>query len=198
MKNSKKLSVKDLITTGVFAALLLVAASLGGTVFAITPTLTFYFPIGAAVFAGPIYLLLLAKVPKRGAMMIAGAIFCILGLMTGMHWGMDFGVLIMAIIADFVAGTKKYKSVKVNVLSYILYAFGPMGTYFVFYIDPEGWAQTMLKNGTTQDYIDSMSTVASRTTLFIMIIGTVVVAAISRFIGRKLLHKQFEKAGITA
>ena len=50
----KKLSAKDLIVTGVFAVLLLMAAMLGGGPFATVPTLTFYFPIGAAVLAGPI------------------------------------------------------------------------------------------------------------------------------------------------
>ena len=39
----KGLTVKDLITIGVFTALIYVCNLLGGTIFAITPTLTFYF-----------------------------------------------------------------------------------------------------------------------------------------------------------
>ena len=42
----KGLTIKDLITIGVFTAIIYVCDLLGGTVFAITPTLTFYFPSG--------------------------------------------------------------------------------------------------------------------------------------------------------
>ena len=192
------LTVRDLIITGVFAALLMVANGLGGAVFAVNPALTFFYPIGGAVFGGPIFLLLLAKVHKRGALVITGIIFCILGLVTGMHWGMDFGVLIALIVADIIAFSGKYIDMKRNILAYMIYCIGPAGTYFVFYIDPQGWAKTMLKNGTTQDYVDTMSSVANLRTLLIMVVGTFLVAALSGYVGSRLMKKQFEKSGVTA
>ena len=62
----------------------------------------------------------------------------------------------MGIVADFVAGAGQYKSKKINILSYILFSLGGTGSYLVFFADPEGWAQTMLGNGTEQGYIDTM------------------------------------------
>ena len=56
----------------------------------------------------------------------------------------------------------------------------------------------MLKNGTTQDYINTMNDAASAVVLIIMIVGTILVAGFSGLVGSKLLKKQFEKAGITA
>lgn len=194
----KGLTVKDLIIMGVFAALLTVCSMIGGIFFAITPTLTFYFSIGAALLPGPVFLLLLAKVPKRGALTIIGAIVSVLSLVLGMHWAMALGGLIGSLLADGIAGTKKYRSKKMNILAYIVYSFGPTGTYFAYFIDPRAWASTMLKNGTTQDYINAMNDTASWWILIIMIVGTVLVAWLSGFIGSKLLKKQFEKAGITA
>ena len=194
----KHLTIRDLIITGVFAALLMIANGLGGAAFAINPALTFFYPIGGAVFGGPVFLLLLAKLHKRGALVITGVVFCILGLVTGMHWGMDFGALIALVIADFIAASGKYGDMKRNILAYMIYCIGPAGTYFVFYIDPQGWAKTMLKNGTTQDYIDTMSKAANASTLVIMVLGTFAVAALSGFIGSRLMKKQFEKSGVTA
>ena len=46
------LTVKDLIVMGVFGALLMVCSMIGGVLFAVTPTLTFYFSIGAALLPG--------------------------------------------------------------------------------------------------------------------------------------------------
>ena len=53
----------------------------------------------------------------------------------------------------------------------------------------------MLKSSPA-DYIKKMESVASPKVLIIMVVGTVIVALISGLIGKKLLNKQFEKAGI--
>ncbi|PWJ49418.1 MptD family putative ECF transporter S component [Faecalicatena contorta] len=197
-QNKKGLTVKDLIIIGVFAALLTVCSMIGGVFFAITPTLTFYFSIGAALLPGPVFLLLLAKVPKSGALTIIGTIVAVLSLVLGMHWGMCLGGFIASVLADAIAGMKKFRSKKMNILAYIVYSFGPTGTYFAYFIDPEAWAGTMLKNGTTQGYINAMNDTASWSILVIMIVGTVLIAWLSGFVGSRLLKKQFEKAGITA
>ena len=75
----QNLTIKDLITVGIFSAIIFVCISLSGCPFAMFPALTFYFPVGASLLAGPVYLLLIAKVPKTGPIFIAGllmAIFC--------------------------------------------------------------------------------------------------------------------------
>ena len=171
---------------------------IGGVLFAVTPTLTFYFSLGAALLPGPVFLLLLAKVPKRWGLTIIGVIISLLSLIMGMHWGMCVGGLIGAFLADMIAGTKNYRSKKLNILAYIVYSFGPMGTYIAYFVDPEGWASTMLQNGTTQEYINAMNDAAAWWVLVIMIVGTALIAWLSGLVGCKLLRKQFEKAGITA
>lgn len=106
--------------------------------------------------------------------------------------------LIMAIVADFVAGAGQYKSKKLNSLSYILFSLGGTGSYIVFFVDPNGWAQTMLGNGTEQSYIDTMQATANTGILIAMFAAAIITSAISAFVGCKMLKKQFEKAGITA
>ena len=108
------LTVKDLIVMGVFGALLMVCSMIGGVLFAVTPTLTFYFSIGAALLPGPVFLLLLAKVPKRWGLTIIGVIISLLSLIMGMHWGMCVGGLIGAFLADMIAGAKKLSKQKVE------------------------------------------------------------------------------------
>ena len=46
-----------------------------------------------------------------------------------------------------------------------------MGTYIAYFVDPEGWASTMLQNGTTQEYINAMNNAAAWWVLVIMIVG---------------------------
>lgn len=191
------LSVKDLVTIGIFTALMLVFSMVGGIFFAPNPVLTFYMPVGSAILCGPIYLLLIAKVKKRFAITIVGVLIGIIWFVTGMHWAMALGYLIMGIVVDLVAGAGHYKSKKINSLSYILLSLGGTGSYLVFFANPDGWAKTMLGNGTEQSYIDTMRQTGSVWILMIMLAGTVLAATFSAFVGCKMLRKQFEKAGIT-
>lgn len=190
----KGLGVKDLVTVGIFSALFLVFALVGGISFAPNPVLTFYMPVGSALLCGPVYLLMLAKVKKRWAASILGAILCIVWFVTGMHWAMALGYLVMGVAADFVAGAGEYKSKMMNSVSYIVISLGGTASYLVFFANPDGWAKTMLGNGTEQSYIDTMRETGS---VWIMLVGTVLAAAVSAFVGCKMLRKQFEKSGIT-
>lgn len=194
----KSLTIKDLVTTGIFSAIFLVFTMIGGIFFAPNPILTFYMPMGAALLCGPVYLLMIAKVQKRWSVTILGIIMGIVWFITGMHWAFSLGYIGMGIIADLVAGAGDYRNKAVNLLSYMLMSLGSVYTYVVFFIDPQGWASTMLENGTEQSYIDTMSASAPSWLLAVIIIGTLAIAAFSGWIGGKLLKKQFEKAGITA
>lgn len=194
----KSLTIKDLVTTGIFSAIFLVFTMIGGIFFAPNPVLTFYMPMGAALLCGPVYLLMIAKVQKRWSVTILGIIMGIIWFVTGMHWAFSLGYIGMGIIADLVAGAGDYRNKVVNLLSYMLMSLGSVYTYVVFFIDPQGWASTMLENGTEQSYIDTMSASAPSWLLAVIIIGTLAIAAFSGWIGGKLLKKQFEKAGITA
>lgn len=193
----KGLGVKDLVTVGIFSALFLVFALVGGIFFAPNPALTFYMPVGSALLCGPVYLLMLAKVKKRWAVSILGAILCIVWFVTGMHWAMALGYLVMGVAADFVAGAGEYKSKMMNSVSYIVISLGGTASYLVFFANPDGWAKTMLGNGTEQSYIDTMRETGSVWIMLVMLVGTVLAAAVSAFVGCKMLRKQFEKSGIT-
>ena len=194
----KSLTIKDLVTTGIFSAIFLVFTMIGGIFFEPNPVLTFYMPMGAALLCGPVYLLMIAKVQKRWSVTILGIIMGIIWFVTGMHWAFSLGYIGMGMIADLVAGAGHYRNKAVNLLSYMLMSLGGVYTYVVFFIDPQGWASTMLENGTEQSYIDTMSASAPSWLLAVIIIGTLAIAAFSGWIGGKLLKKQFEKAGITA
>ena len=79
--NKKGLTVKDLVTIGIFTALFFVFELIGSLPFAPNPALTFYQPFGIALLCGPVYLLMVAKVPKRGGIVVLG----IINVLSGMY-----------------------------------------------------------------------------------------------------------------
>lgn len=191
----KGLTVKDLVTTGIFSAIFFVFTLVGGLPFAPNPVLTFYMPMGAALLCGPIYLLMVAKVQKRWSVTILGIIMGIIWFATGMHWAFSLGYIGMGLIADLVAGAGHYRNKAINLLSYMLISLGGIYTYVVFFLDPDGWASTMLNNGTEQSYIDTMNASAPSWLLVVIIAGTLTVAALSGWVGGKMLKSSLKRLG---
>lgn len=194
----KGLTVKDLVTIGIFTALFFVFELIGSIPFAPNPALTFYQSYGIALLCGPVFLLMVAKVPKHGTIAILGIINGIIWFVLGMHWAMDLGYVVMGIIADLVAGSKGFRNQKRNVFAYALFCCGPAGVLLAYSANPAAWASTMLNNGLSQDYVDRMAVSVPSAMIPAVFLGTLLFGTLSGLVGLKLLKKQFEKAGITA
>ncbi|WP_343090151.1 MptD family putative ECF transporter S component [Clostridioides difficile] len=196
MYKNKGLTIKNMVTIGVFSAIYCVFYIIGGIPFGINPVLTFYQAMGSALLCGPVYMLLVAKVGKKWSVFILGIVVGILLFITGMHWAMVLGCIIMGFIADIIARIGNFKSKKMNIISYMIFSLGGVGSFLEYFINPNGWIRAMVEKGTDQSYLDTMNAVAKPWTIYVIIIGTLLVAAFSAWVGSKLLKKQFEKAGI--
>ncbi|SFR83591.1 MptD family putative ECF transporter S component [Anaeromicropila populeti] len=196
-KNNKGMTIKDMVTTGIFAALCFVLIMLGGAVFGVNPVLTFAVPIGSALLAGPVFLLLIAKVPKNGPLIITGIVTGAILFATGMHWTTDIGYILMGIVANYIAAAGGFKKIRLNIIAYMVFSLAGVGPYATFFLARDTFMSYMIKKGTEQDYLDTMTNTGQMWMLPAIIIGTLLVAFISGLIGKWLLNKQFEKAGIT-
>lgn len=196
-EKAKKLTVRDLVTCGIFIALYFVFNMIGGS-FAMNPVLTFLMPCGIALLTGPIYLLLVAKVPKHGPIIILAVIMGFLMFITGMYWLWSVFYVILGIIADLIAGTKQFKSMKINILSFVVFSLNPMGSYMMLWINRAGYFNYMVGKGAPQEYVNTMSATAQSWMLPAMIGSIIVCALLSSLFGKFLLKKQFKKAGMVA
>lgn len=169
---------------------------IGGGVFACNPVLTYWLPPAVAILTAPVYLLMVAKVPKHGPILIMGILMGILMFVTGMYWMWPIAYVVFAIAAELVSGIGKFKNMKSNILGYIIFSLNPLVTYSMMWINQKEYVEYLLKKGTDQAYMDTMIATAQSWMLPAIIISTVILAWIGALIGKHLLHKQFEKAGI--
>jgi energy-coupling factor transport system substrate-specific component len=194
----KGLTVKDLVTTGIFSALFLVVTMVGGLFFAPNPVLTFLMPPVVALLAGPVYLLLVAKVPKHGPILILGILMGLIMFVTGMYWVWSIFYVVLAVVAELISGAGTFRSMKLNILGYMVFSLNPIGSYMMLWINRQAYMEYLVGKGTEQAYMDTMSAAAQGWMLPALIIGTLLFAWFGALFGKKLLKKQFEKAGITA
>lgn len=196
--STNKLMVRDLVTTGIFSALYLIFMMIGSGIFAPNPVLTFLMPCAAALVTGPIFLLLIAKVPKHGALIILGVLLGLILFVTGMYWLWAVACIVCGILADLIAGIGKFKNLKLNILSFVIFTFNPMGSYIMLWLNKDSYFGYLTDKGTEQAYVDKMGSTAQGWMLPAMFLSIIIAALISAFIGKIFLKKHFEKAGITA
>ena len=80
--NENKLKMKDIATIGIFSALLFVVTMVAGALMGISMVLNMYSVAVVAVLSAPLYMLIMAKVHKKGAVLLTsmGAVwryFCL-------------------------------------------------------------------------------------------------------------------------
>ena len=198
MKTSEnKLQSRHFISIGVFTLIYAAVTFVVGGVSQMTPVTFPLMPAAVALFTGPIFMLYTAKTPKRGALTIMGVIIGILSFASGMFWMMAVFYAVFGVLADLICASGKFKSFKRNLLGYCVFALPPMGGHVPMAILPEQFDAFMAEKGDFSAFsgvIDAIG--ANWWALPLMAAITVLCAVISGMIGRKLLRKHFERAGI--
>ncbi len=195
---NKKLVGKDLILTGALTALMFViymivsiAMSLAGPV-----TNVFYPPV-VSVANGIVMMLLLAKVPKCGALSIAGVIQGLLTFLVGAFWTVGTGLIVGALLADFLIIRGKEISTKKMIAAYSVFSgiftFGAISPMNIF---RDAFMDLTLRNGVSQEYVDGLIRMTEWPMLTIIIIAGFAGGFIGALIGLKVLKKHFVKAGL--
>ena len=131
MTDRKKdsLSTGDFITIGVFSLIYFVVAFAIGGIAQATPVTFPFMPMIVALFAGSIFMLYAAKIPKRGAIFVLGILAGILLFVTGMFWMMSAFFIVFGFIADLICQSGNFKSFRRNLLAYCVFALSGRGLH---------------------------------------------------------------------
>ena len=196
-KGNNSLQTKDYISIGVFSLIYFVIAFGIGGIAQMTPVTFPLMPMIVALFAGSIFLLYTAKIPKKGAVSILGILAGILLFITGMFWMMSAFFVVFGFIADYIISSGDFKSFRRNLTAYCIFALAPMGAYIPMVVMPVQFDKFMQRKGNFSSFAGVIKSIGFNWwAIPAMILGTIICGAIGGFIGKKLLRKHFEKAGI--
>ncbi len=190
-RDSEKINVRDIITMAVCYALILLVYFLASPIGFYPKTYIFIWSI-CSVFWGTIFLLLYTKVNKKGVPITFSIIVAL--VMLTYHWVLSLIVTIGGIIAETIWRKMDRKSTKtMGIVFTVQILFWQLGSTLPLFF----MLDAMKANA--QDYVElfeSISKVISPTLEIIAILTLLLGCFIGVFIGKKLLKKHFEKAGI--
>lgn len=193
--NKKRIQPKDLITVGIFSAIMMVvcfAASMLGFIPIFIPLLSVVVPI----VGGIPFMLFLTKAQKFGMVTIMGLIVGILTGILGMGVWVILTMPVFAVIADLVMRTGEYKSAAKSVIGYGIYSLGMIGNYIPIIFARDSYAEMLLNSGYGQEYVDTMMGYMPDWSLLPLFAASFVSGIVGALIGKALMKKHFVRAGI--
>ena len=199
LKSKKKnIQMKDLISIGVYTAIyfIICAISAALTVFIIPGYSYAFIPVISALLSGTIYMLMVAKVPKFGAISIMGSIMGIFFFIIGRFSGATVIAIVISILADLIAYGFKYRNKLGILFSYIIFSFSLIGPVVPMLFFPTFYMDQLTEQGRDMNYIEGVFSSVSEYTMIILTILIVVMSIVGGIFGQRMMKKHFEKAGI--
>lgn len=197
-KKIKKLQAKDYITCGIFSAICIVAMLIAAVMNMSGYTTAFY-PALASLFIGILYVVLLAKVPKRGAVLVFGVVPCMYFFLSGVTEGLIGAACLLAfsLIAEAILWNR-HDSVKRITVSGIIYTFylslAGSAEHFLF---TDTYCSNALAAGINEKLVEQMRMMFDKKWLWaVVILCTALLTFFGIMIGRRIMSRHLRKAGI--
>ena len=192
-KQIGKLTTKDFIIAGAFAALYVVLLFVVVSATGFIPIVYICAPFTLSVVLGPVYMLYAAKIPKRWSIMILAALVGLVTSMGGM-WLSILWALLLGLAADCIVNTGK-RSRKKYILSFMVFACTNMGPFWALVFAKQHFLD-VCANYSGQDYANAIDRLTPWWIIFVFLGMAIVGGFIGGLAGSRLLKKHFEKAGV--
>ena len=194
---SRAMGGKDVITVGIFSAIYFVInfafMLLGG----LHPLLWILMPGFIALFTGIPYLMMCAKVQKVGSVLLMGLITGLIYYVTGQFTIVILVTFVLACgLAELTRGITHYHSMAGNLVSFVLFSVGMVGSPLPIWLMREDFLQQITEQGMPADYVNTLAALSSPGMLVVLFLAPIVGAVIGGLLAKAMFRKHFEKAGL--
>lgn len=189
----KKMNTKDYIFAGAFAAIYIVILVASGMLFGLNPVTFLLTPLIVGIILGPVFILYISKVPKRGAVLI-------LAILSGLILSSTtiaplFIAIISGILAEVILNDRsKYTKLK-NIVAYSIFNIIIVGPFTMLLFARDKFMKSA-EYYYGKDYVEQFSALTPNWIIFVIIALAIIGGIIGAIIGNKLNKKHFETAGI--
>lgn len=192
-ESGNKLNGRDLINIGIYTAIyFVIAMALAMT--GLIPIFLILLSSMIGIVGGIPFMLFLTKVKKPGMILIMSTIMGILMFVTGMTWmPIPFSIL-TGLIAELIYRGGNYKSMRSAILTAGVFPFWACGNCLPLFLQREQYFADRTSYG--QEYVDSVMNLTPVWMFFVLLAETFVCGVIGGLLGKALLKKHFERAGI--
>ena len=199
MKEIKKWSVKDVITTVLLSAVLIVIQLLVNMVCMINDFVSMVLSVGIAAFlCAPVYMLMVSRIGKRFVtliyMTLLGAIFFLMGNWFLLPYFIVVGFLCEAILwKQGACDNSNRMTASWTVASFLYNGINLLPIWFFW----DTYYDFAISSGMEQSYIESyVHYYTAYSWIVFILLFTMLMGFLGCMLGRHLIHRHFKKAGV--
>lgn len=193
-QNTGRLTGKDLINVGIYTAMYLVIFFIIGLLTAIPVVYPFLLFIIPTVCGIPM-MLYYTKINKFGMLTITGIINGVFWFLMGYTWMATVFWVVFGFLADLTLKFAGYKRFRGTLLSYIVYTMGEMGCHAPLFLAGQSYWD-YIRDSMGDQYADSLMRMMPSWMFYAGFLILAIGAVSGALLGRKLLKKHFQRAGI--
>ena len=193
---SNRLKAKDFITIGIFAAILFAVEFAFGMLGYIHPYIVAAYVVILPLASGIPMMLFYTKVEKFGMITILSVLLAIVMFVGGMGYLGAPLIIASGLIADFIAKSGKYKSFKKIVVSFGVFNLWICANYFPILVTADSYRQDLIDGGYSAEYVNNLFGAINIKTIGVLIVLCFIFGCIGAVLGKAVVKKHFEKAGI--
>lgn len=194
--NSNRLKAKDFITVGIFTAIIFAVEFACGMLGFIHPFVVASYVVMIPLVGAIPMMLFYTKVQKFGMITIMSVLIAIIMFVTGMGYLGAPLIVAAGVIADLIAKSGKYKSFKKTMVSYGVFCLWICANYFPVIITAESYRKSLIDGGYSAEYCNNLFLAINYKTIGVLLVLCFVFGLIGAVIGKAVVKKHFEKAGI--
>lgn len=194
----KQLKIKDLMVTGAFTGLYFLCVGLGtliGVFFDRSGNMM-YAPACAALLAGPVYMLLIAKVGKFGSISLVGAVMACFFFLSGYLTVAFLPSLTFGLLGDWVAKLGAYKNKWSNLLSFVVFSFGNLGPIILMWLMRDAYEASLLARGKSAEYVARVMLDFTPANVLWLSFTIILAASLSGLFGQYMVKRYFDRSGL--
>lgn len=193
-----RLNAKDAVFCAAFGVLLFTVSMVIASVASIDYRAMWFTYAVSSLVTGMIWMYLVRRVPKRGAVLAMGVVIAAAGILMGMFWSGPAGAVVGAIVAELVLGAPEART-KIKMVS----SFSVFTTLFwlghislVYIIGGDAYIAQCVRTGIGLEYAQGLVAFMYGPWIVVAGVATVACSLIGGMIGLRAFTRHFECMGL--
>lgn len=187
------LTAKDIVLLAVFGVITFIVMMAVAMVCSFSADMAWWTHAIGSIPAGIVWTYLMARVPKRGAAFIAGAVMAILGFVMGMAWTGPVGILAGSALCELVMIAGKRAKWTIPVGFAVLIVCWWFGQLSLILFAGQAYVDMIVEMGMTAEYGQGLVNWVYSPAFPICAVVTFAAACLGGVLGLKIFKKHFAK-----
>lgn len=193
---SLRFSARDLMSTAIFAVLLIVLIYATGMLGVISPLVWLVMVPVQAIVGGVVVMLFLARVRHAGMLLLFTAVVAISYLVGGNSLLSTLGIIVLGFVAELVLWVGGYRSRWAAIWAYTVFGLSFITPFLPLLVDREAYFRSPSWQEMGDAYVAASDTLLSGPVVAGVAAAVVLAAFVGGLLGSSILSKHFVRAGL--